>query len=54
MVAPACALDGSNTFTGVLDTSTYMMTYSADAEFTANVWCNPADLTYTWNYVYES
>lgn len=53
MVAPACVLTGANTFTGVLDTSNYMMTYTAQADFTASAWCNPDNLSTTWTYQYE-
>lgn len=53
MNAPACVVTSANTFTGSLDTSNYMMTYSTDADFTANAWCNPDSLDFKWTYIYE-
>jgi hypothetical protein len=53
IVAPTCAITADTTFTGVLDTTNYMMTYASSASFTANVWCNPASMTYDWTYQYE-
>lgn len=31
-----------------------MMTYSTDASFEANAWCNPDSLDFTWTYIYEN
>jgi hypothetical protein len=54
MIAPPCVLTSENSFEGVLDTSNYMMAYTANAQYTANAWCNPDDVSYYWTYVYES
>lgn len=53
ITAPACAIVADTTCTGTLDTTTYIMTYADSATYTANVWCNPASLTYDWTYQYE-
>lgn len=52
VVAPPCEVSPSTTFNGLLDTSDYMMTYTASSSYKMNVWCAMDDLSYTWSYVY--
>jgi hypothetical protein len=51
--APPCVITTTTAFDGALDTSDYMMTYTTSAAFTANAWCNPASMVYSWTSAFE-
>ena len=52
VVAPACEYTPTTTLGGVLDTTTYYMTYTSDSQYTMNAWCDIDSTTFDLTYQY--
>lgn len=54
IVAPPCVLLAATSvgnIDGDVANSNYMLTITADASYSMNVWCSADDLTYAWGWL---